>query len=160
MGLLGADQLLRCAIRIEENGEEFYREWAGKTKDEEQKKLFNFFADEERKHKKTFEEMLKEIGDFQPESHLVANEAYNNYLKTFVEEMLFNEKFHQKEMKLVIDVISALEYAMKLELDSILFYTDVKAYLPKSQLAVVEKIIEEERKHFSDLGEFKEMLGG
>ena len=160
MGLLGAGHLLRYAVRIEENGEEFYREWAGKTKDEDQRKFFNFFADEEGKHKKTFEEMLKEIGDFQPESHLVANEEYNNYLKTFAEEMLFNEKFHQKEMKLVTDVISAMEYAMKLELDSILFYTDVKAFIPQSQLAVVDKIIEEERKHFTDLGEFKEMLEG
>ena len=158
MSLLGVDELLKYAVRIEETGEEFYREWAGKAENEEQKKFFTHLADEEIKHKKTFEALLGKVGKTEPD--VKTFDEYAAYLRTFAEEVLFNEKKQAKEMEGVVDMATATDFAMKQELDSLLFYTDLKAFVPADQEDAVEKIKAEERKHYVDLAKFKASLAG
>lgn len=158
MSLLGVDELLKYAIRIEETGEEFYREWAKKADTDEQKKFFTHLADEEVKHKKKFETLKDSAG--KADHDVRTFDEYAAYLRTFAEEVLFNDKKQAKEMEQVTDMVSAVEFAMKQELDSLLFYTDLKLFVPKGQEEEVEKIKAEERKHYVDLAEFKTTLVG
>jgi len=44
--------------------------------------------------------------------------------------------------------ISAIDFAIGREMDSILYYQEVRAFVPERQKEVVDRIIEEERKHF------------
>ena len=48
-----------------------------------------------------------------------------------------------------------MDFAIKRELDSILYYHEIKRLVPVAQHAAIEQIIEEERKHFSALTEMK-----
>ena len=57
MDAFKAGEILRVAVRIEENGERLYRHAAGLADDRKLKDLFAFLASEEAKHKKTFAEM-------------------------------------------------------------------------------------------------------
>ncbi|UCH98072.1 MAG: ferritin family protein [Candidatus Aminicenantes bacterium] len=157
MSLLGVEEILKYAIRIEENGEAFYRQWAKRAENNDQKKIFNFFADEENDHKKAFQSLMEEVktADSQPEG--ISNQDHVEYLKTFTEE-LFNEKTREKEMRNVTNLISAVEFAMKQELDSLLFHMDLKTFVPREHAELMDKIITEERKHYTDLGKFKERL--
>ena len=59
MKIFDASEVFQFAIRIEENGERFYRYAEGIAKEEEEKKIFSYLADEETKHKKEFEDLDK-----------------------------------------------------------------------------------------------------
>lgn len=158
MSLLGVDELLKYAIRIEESGEAFYREWAGKVQTEDQKSFFVHLANEEIKHKKIFENLKKTAGKVEPDPRTY--DEYGAYLQTFAEQILFNEKKHKKEMAQVIDMESAIDFAMKQELDSLLFYNDLLAFVPEEQEEQIEMIKAEERKHYVDLARYKASLKG
>lgn len=157
MSLLGAGELLKFAVMIEENGEKFYRAWAEKAESEEQKKFFNHLADEEIKHKKLFEELKAKVGEYKVDEVDIQGQ-YDAYLRTFTEEVLFNGKSQEAEMAKVSDMKAAVDFAMKQELDSLLFYTDLKNFVPKEHEDAVERIKQEERKHFTDLAVFKKKI--
>ena len=53
-----AAEILKTAIRIEENGIVFYREMIKRFKEKTLDDIFNFLADEDGRHRKIFEEML------------------------------------------------------------------------------------------------------
>jgi len=61
-----ASEIYQFAIRIEENGEAFYRKVAASTPDARLKELFDFLAGEEAKHRRTFETTLAGIADYRP----------------------------------------------------------------------------------------------
>ena len=53
-----AAEILKTAIRIEENGIVFYREMVNKFKEKNLQDIFNFLAEEDERHRKIFEDML------------------------------------------------------------------------------------------------------
>ena len=120
--------------------------------------ILTVLADEENGHKSTFEGMMSQLKTtgFQPEG--IDNKEYEDDLKKVSQEVMFNKKNIEEETKDVIDLISALEFAMKKEFDSLLFYMDLKKYVPQEHLEVMDKIINEEQTHFKSLEEFKEKL--
>ena len=63
---IGVSEILQFAIKIEENGEEFYRKIADETQNEKINKLFILLEDDEVKHKEIFERMLPEIEKYEP----------------------------------------------------------------------------------------------
>ena len=66
MSLLSSSEVVQFAVNIEENGYHYYRSIAEKLASNAEKDIFNYLADEERKHIKTFETMLKQIERFDP----------------------------------------------------------------------------------------------
>ncbi|MDI6726248.1 MAG: hypothetical protein QMD32_04735, partial [Smithellaceae bacterium] len=53
------------------------------------------------------------------------------------------------------DTPGAVDFAIRRELDSILYYHEIRKFLPLSEYDQIEKIIEEERRHFHKLSELK-----
>ena len=62
MSILNAHDVVRFAIRIEEDGELFYREAAGLADDKKAKALFARLADEEVGHRKFSRAFRKPLG--------------------------------------------------------------------------------------------------
>ena len=145
MSLLGIGQLLEYAVQVEEKGELFFREWAEKTASDDLKKMFELLAEEESIHKKTFEDLKDKIGDDSVNAGIPGD--YDDYLRLFTGEILFRDE----EAKAVTGLHEAIEFAKKQELDSILFYSDMRAFLPVGHEGVIKKIIDEERKHYVKL---------
>ena len=53
------------------------------------------------------------------------------------------------------DFASAIDFAVRRELDSILFYSDLLRFVPKEQEEQVEAIVREERRHYMKLVQTK-----
>jgi rubrerythrin len=140
---------MECAIQIEENGETFYRRMAEKFDDPEVKKLFTFLLGEETKHKKTYAKMLSTLDQYQTVENYP--EEYYAYLKAYVEKVIFSQKRLEKEMDRIKDKESAIDFAIRAELESILYYEEMKKFVREKDHEIIEKIIEEERKHFLEL---------
>lgn len=156
MQLLNISEIYQIAIKIEENGTKFYSTWAKKVKEKKLKDVFQALSYAEVEHKKTFEKMLKEIENYEPRE--VYPEEYFQYLRAYADGLVFNLKEIEKKSKQIKSVEKALEFAIEREKDSILYYQEVKNILPKSQHKEIEKIINEERKHFLDLTHIKNTI--
>lgn len=149
MSIFKPSEVFQFAIRIEENGETFYREMAGKLNDPAIKDLFTVLADEEVKHRKTYEGMVSNIEKYEPFETFPGE--YFEYLRAYADNHIFAQDMLQKEMDKINDTTTALQFAIQRELDSILYYQEVKNLVPENQRNVIDKIIDEERKHYMKL---------
>lgn len=156
MAIFEAKEIFKFAIRIEENGEKFYRFASNLVGDEETKKIFNYLAEEEIKHKEIFTGLLSGITkDVSFDNY---SDEYFDYLRSYVDNVIFTDEQLEKQRKEVNDVLSAVEFAMQRELDSILYYHEVEKFVAADKKNLIEKIIEEERKHYAKLSEMKKNL--
>lgn len=159
MPVFDVSEVFQFAIRIEENGEKFYRYAVQKTEDKGVKNTFNYLADEEIKHKKIFEELLSKIEKYEaPESY---PGEYSAYLRAYADNIVFIVSTDEELNKILFgigDTLSALDFAIKRELESILYYQEMKKFIPRNQYSSIEKVIDEERTHFLKLSKLKREL--
>ena len=140
---------VECAVQIEENGETFYRRMAEKFDDSEVKKLFTYLLEEEAKHRKTYAKTLSKLEKYQTVENYP--EEYYAYLKAYVEKVIFSPERLEEEMGRIKDKKSAIDFAIRAELETILYYEEMKKLVREKDHDIIEKIIEEERKHFLEL---------
>ncbi|MCK4261659.1 ferritin family protein [bacterium] len=149
MKIFAASEVFQFAIRIEENGEKFYRRVNSMTKDAEEKVIFNYLADEELNHKRVFEDLLTKIEKYEPAESYPGE--YFAYLRAYVDNIIFNKEVQDEELAEVKDTLSAVKFAVQRELDSILYYHEVKKFVPEGEHHLINKIVDEEREHFVKL---------
>jgi rubrerythrin len=157
MGVFAASDIVEVAIRIEENGVNFYKFAEQIAKQQEAKELFAHLAQEEVKHKKIFEGIFAKIEKATPvESY---EGEYNAYLRSYVDNnIIFTKEAMDKELSKVTDTAAAFDFAIRRELDSILYYHEIKKLVPAAQHGTIEQIIDEERKHYSILSAMKKKM--
>ncbi len=158
MNVFDPADVVNFAIRIEENGERFYRYAAMISDDEETRYLFNFLADEEIKHKQYFESVLSRLdltGRFSFESY---QGEYMQYVQNYLDRKIIFNKRAEQDFSGIRDIMSALNFAIDRESDSILYYSEIKNLVPKAQHSRIDTIIEEERRHFLKLSTFKKEI--
>jgi len=152
-----AAEILKTAIRIEENGIVFYREMIKKFKEKDLQDIFNFLAEEDERHRKIFEEILAKSEQYEMVDSYPGE--YEAYLRAFADEHVFSkEKIGELMAKKVKDVKEAIQFGIEVELDSINYYQEIKRFIPDYQKDTIEKIIEEERGHFLKLSDIKKTL--
>ncbi|MBP8984867.1 MAG: ferritin family protein, partial [Syntrophobacterales bacterium] len=145
MKIFDASDIFQFAVRIEENGERFYRQAATVFDNEEVKHLFNSLADEEVKHKKYFSTLLSQIESYDPPETYPGE--YMEYLRNYLDnKVVFSSHATKDEFGGVKDALSALDFAINREVDSILYYSEAKNFVSKSQHGEIDKIITEERR--------------
>jgi len=149
MAALSIDEVFQFAIRIEENGEKFYRKSAEKLAREDLKNIFNFLADEEIRHKEVFTNMLRKIETYQSTEKYP--EDYFAYIRAYADRIVFSEKDLEKKLSTIEEIVDVVDFAIRKELDSILYYQEVKRLVPERYHELLEKIVNEERKHFLKL---------
>jgi len=154
MQVFTANDIVEVAVRIEENGVNFYNFAQQIAKTEDAKNLFVQLAAAESAHKRTFEKLLSQIETYAPPEQYAGE--YAAYLRNYVDNnLIFTKEVMDKQLAKVTDVVGAVEFAMQRELDSILYYHEVKNLVPQSQHETLEKIINEERKHYAMLLDMK-----
>jgi rubrerythrin len=152
---LRASEVIQFAIRIEENGEAFYRQMAEKIKTKDIKDLFNRLANEEVSHRDIFQHMVSKIEQYEPMETYPGE--YFAYLRAYADGHVFTkEKKGQLMARKIKTAKEALEFAIRAEIDSILYYMEAKNLVPEDQKGIIDKVIEEERKHYLKLVKMKE----
>lgn len=156
MSLFEPGEVFQFAIRIEENGEKFYRQMVQKFDETKVKELFSYLADEEVKHKKTYEDMVSKIEKYEPFETFPGE--YFAYLRAYADKIIFSQKRLDQEIAKIKDIDAAIEFAINTELNSILYYQEIKNLVSEKQRSTIDKIIEEERRHFVKLSEIKKTI--
>ena len=158
METLEAGDIFEVALQIEKHGERFYRHAITLTDDPKVKEVFGFAADEEAKHKKLFEGMAAKVeADYKPPESYPGE--YCNYVRAYANNLVFPEEKLEAQLNSIRTAEEAVEFAIQKEIESILYYLEMKNFVPASQKQEVERIIEEERKHYLRLADLKRSVG-
>ena len=156
MSILTADDAFDLAIRVEENGAAFYKKCAESFDDPASRELFSFLASEETRHRDSFETMRKGIKKAPPATGYP--DEYADYLQAYADRLIFTDPALDKEIARLKDVKDACEFGIRRELDSILYYQEIKTFVPDEERTHIDDIITEERRHFMKLTEMKKQL--
>ena len=155
--LFSGSELLEIALGIERNGAAFYEALADKAQNKDAKAVYNYLANEERKHLNTFQGMLNTVGQYQPPEDYA--EEYMLYLKSLVDNSVFSNITEAKQKaEKVSSEIEALDTGVQAENDSILFYTEMQNFVRQPDQKIVLNIIDEEKAHMRQLSQLKQML--
>ena len=153
------EEILEMAVQIERNGMAFYQGLAESAQDDKMKNLMEHLAEEEKKHMATFhkfsgvldKEQLKTLYELQ-----YAEEG-SLYLKALADTKIFADSNEAAQWaKEAQSPVEALLTAVTLEKDSILFYQEMRNFVRKEDRALIDKIMNEEKKHIQTLAKMKE----
>ncbi|NLL39525.1 MAG: ferritin family protein [Clostridiales bacterium] len=141
-----AEEIIDLAVAIEEEGQEFYDKALQYATGYKLKEALVYLAREERKHAETFRKM----GD-QLKKDFIPNESYEGeyeeYLKSIVNSRSFNVKKAEETVKELKSDKDILNFALGFEKDSILIFSEFKAFVNDEGKKVIDKLIEEEKEH-------------
>ncbi len=157
MALFDARDLLKMAVKDEETGIAFYKALAAATRQPQVKAQVLSIAAQEELHARRFQGMLDARGDTQPMEEWPGQ--YDDYMNALLETRAFPDPAKAAERaRSVMSDVEAINIAIRLEKDTLVFLGDVKTLLPKSQHDAVEAVIDEERQHLVELGKLKKLI--
>ena len=152
-----AEEALKIAIQIEENGKEFYERMVSETDESEIVAVFKDLATQEVKHKDTFKSMLgeAEIERGEDINALLYKGLEDSYLKALADSKVFNSANENiKAAKKVDKRDEVIAIAISLEKDTILYYYEVLEHAKTTDdQDLIKEIIEEEKTHVKRLSE-------
>ena len=157
MGIVNIDDIFRIAMEIEKNGEEFYNKLSKKfiEKNQEVGNLYKSLASEENTHYDIFKKMLENMKNSNSITFNSLTKDYEEYMESYTNNVIFTNKAFKKELEKISTIAQAFDQSIKRELDSILYYQEIKALLPDNEADSINSIIIEERKHFLKLSKLK-----
>ena len=155
-------EILEMALRIEENGVKFYTGAGRASKNRNVSGVFKDLAREEELHIKIF----TELGRLVPEG--ASNDAYapymeeaSDYLKALADSEVFTRPLEGAKLAGKIrGEKEAIDYAIQMEKDSLLFYLEMRGMIRERDRAVIENLIEQEKGHLSKLTALKKEFFG
>ncbi|MBI2328114.1 MAG: ferritin family protein [Chloroflexi bacterium] len=154
---LSASELLKIAVGIERRGIAFYDVMAKSVQSAETASIFQRLARMEQYHVKVFQGMLDEADKYEPAQ--VQSAEYDAYLQALSDNAVFTDEMLTSEMATRVEsALEALELAIAVEKDSILFYYEMKEALPPRVHAAVNRVITEEKSHLRQLSEVRKKL--
>jgi len=152
MAIFGIEDVFRFAIQIETNGEKFYRQMASRFDEPEMHRFFEELALQEVGHQTIFRNLARRLG--QSVTHESYPGEFNAFLEAYTEKILFSETILAETIEKISDFPEAIRYAIDKELDSVLYYQEIKQLIPASEHSILDGIIEEERRHVVRLSEY------
>jgi rubrerythrin len=146
-------EVLQVAIQNEREGEAFYRKIAERTAEPAVRKLFLLLAGEEARHAKIFKQMLSKTG--KDEAAKADLDEYVGYMIAYYTANLLFSANQVERLPSAPGPVAALDFGIRQELDSILYYTQAKELVSAGQAKQIDKIIAEERGHFLKFSKLK-----
>jgi rubrerythrin len=143
-------EIVDIAVRIEENGNEFYTTAAAMVTDNNDiKELFFDLAEKEILHISIFQKLAEK---FDAESFDFGSPDATEYINHLAESHIFGKPDSGKNLALALkSPREGLEAAYKFENDSVAFYTELLKYTRSDSKKLVMQIIDEEKEHAAEI---------
>ena len=146
-------EIIEIAIRIEENGQEFYTAAAKMIRESNDiQGLFYDLAEKEISHIAIFQKLEDK---FEPETFEFNKEESSDYIGHLADTHIFGRKDAGTEIaKTVSSSQQALEIAYKFEIESVVFYEELQKRASGDTKKLISRIIEEEKEHAAEIKRF------
>ncbi|MDI3473244.1 MAG: hypothetical protein PWQ48_1525 [Thermotogaceae bacterium] len=139
------DDVISLAIKLEEDGYEFYSKVSQNFQQERLKESFDFLAKQELKHAEVFRKM-KNSDDKDLSNTWDENEAY---ISTFVSSSVFPDVRELLKNIENLKVIDLLKFAIDVEKNTLIVYYELLEKIKDKK--ALKEIINEEKKHLEML---------
>lgn len=137
------DQVVQMAIQMEELGRDFYEALGGAASDPQIFQLCHRLAAEEDRHRETFHQLHHELAS-QGMSVLLTSEQILAARRRLKERVVPTSETI-RQVACGGNVVEALTMAVRMEAESVRFYTHIAEQLPAGN--AIEAVIAEERAH-------------
>lgn len=146
-------EIIEIAIRIEENGNEFYTAAAEAIKgNNDIKGLLTDLAEKELMHIAIFQTLAN---NFEAEKFEFNAEEASGYISNLAGQHIFGKAGSGFELaKTVHTPKEALDIAFKFENDSVTFYTELEKRTESDAKKLIRQVIEEEMEHAAEIKRF------
>ena len=124
----------------------------GRLSDEDKQNLMGHI-DQCPECKAVFEKMQADAGSYEPAESYPGE--YMEYMSAYLDNVIFPGGDWESRLAGLKDPLSVINFGIQIELDSILYYHEIKRFIPEAQHKMIDKIIEEERTHFLKLLDVK-----
>jgi rubrerythrin len=154
--LFSAREVIDIAIREEQTGANFYRALADNTDSDDLREFALEVAEMEDEHEQRFRDLRDRVGDYEPTGESYSGE-YESYMSYLIEGRIFPAGQDGTDLaERQADDREAVETAMELERNTLLFYHEMLQFIPENEQPLLDDIIAEERQHVTDFAEYKE----
>lgn len=144
--MFNAVEVLKMAVRIEENGEKFYRKAMDIQKDPQLREILQELAADEARHGQWFEAMREQLSRESEGEERWVREVSGDLLQSMIGDQTFSLK--EVDPADLDSVEKILETALEFEKDSILFYEMLRGFMDEGESArALQDIIAEEELH-------------
>lgn len=154
MDMLNELEVLKIAKGIEETGYHFYKQAAASFNDTSIKEVFEYLAQEELEHLKTFERIYSRVEEImEPNESYAYDEEVTAYLRAIIDTAVFNVNgITNNGVAGAYGYREVLLMGLQAEKDSILFYEKILGNTKVDMTRkVLDRLIKEEVKHIHDL---------
>ena len=152
--LFTAAEVAELGIQIEKNGCAFYRKLAEKTKNEDTQQIFQYLAEEEKRHIVAFQKIHDAVQEYEPEE--LYPDEYFAYMRDLASEHVFAQiGVGTARAEEIDDDLQAIELALRFENESISFFEAMKKLVIERDVAIIESLIVQERRHVEKLNLLK-----
>ena len=148
--VLSPQEILKIAIKVEEEGRNLYHILEERGGDEQLKEVWRYLKEQEEVHRAVFQEMLDKCGEYIV--YEFSPGEYDTYLNAIASSYIFTQELIAKKTKeLFTSDLEAIEFGIYVEKESILTYSSLREYLVEYKKPVLDKVISEEKKHLAQL---------
>jgi rubrerythrin len=150
---LNEDEIYRVGMCIEEAGLDFYTKMAEKATDTATKRVFKRLARDEQKHLEFFESLeLKTAGGMGTRPTEIDADV-SRYVCSIVDGGIFRSLAKMESTaRRKYDAEKALELALEVEKDAVLYYTEAfMATGKKKTKAALQRLVDEEKGHVVEI---------
>ncbi|MDN5348171.1 MAG: hypothetical protein PWP65_1735 [Clostridia bacterium] len=145
-----AAEIFAFALAIEKNGRDFYLAMSAAAEEEAVKKLFNRLAAEEEQHIQDFKKLGEQAAVYDPPETYPGE--YEAYMQALIASSVFSKELKPEELTRAIKTDhEALNLALSLEKDAILFFSGLANLISSTEVALVQELLRQERRHLYEL---------
>ncbi|MCF7873024.1 MAG: ferritin family protein [Candidatus Omnitrophica bacterium] len=150
-------EILKISIKVEEAGAKLYDKLSEQTDNQEVKKVWDYLKEQEIEHKKIFSNILSQAGDYMV--YDLNPGEYNNYIRAIASEYIFSPQLIEEKLGQDFkDDLEAVNFGISIEKESILVYSSFKEYMKADKRELIDEVINQEKKHYTDLVNLKKTL--
>ncbi|MCF7869917.1 MAG: ferritin family protein [Candidatus Omnitrophica bacterium] len=150
-------EILKISIKVEEAGAKLYDKLSEQTDNKEVKKVWDYLKRQEVEHKKIFSDILNKAGDYIV--YELNSGEYDNYIRAIAAEYIFSPQLIEEKLKQDFkDDLEAVNFGISIEKESILVYSSFKEYMKVERRELIDEVINQEKKHYTDLVNLKQTL--
>ena len=154
--VFNAAEVVDMGIEKEKKRRDFYALVAEKFKDANMRDLFTKLKDWETTHIKKFGEIRDTIVDI--EITETYDGEFTSYMRALVDDKQYNQISPDNFAKNVKTPLSAMQYGIGFEKDSILFFNELLRFMPKANSDKVRLLVQEERTHIIYLAQLRNKM--
>ena len=148
--LFKATEIVEMAVQEERNGVAYYEALAKKTADPKVKAFAERMAGEERRHEREFTELREQLGGYIPAESFEGE--YLAYVRALVNDRFLPSQEKAKEVVVrAANDREVIQAALRFEKETLLFFGEMKRFVPQRQAHVIDTLMGEERQHIADL---------